>query len=112
MIVIGIAAIASPVFAVTLVSNPTGTSINGVSFIPSTNVNIEVASDDTAYVATSANLSSATDAGYEFQMWNTDNGIWKKKWADAGSPTTAANWPEPGISVSSGVTTTVGGFAK
>jgi hypothetical protein len=106
MIVALATAIAAPAFAVTLISNPTGTNINGVSYIPSTNVNVEVSSNDTDYAATSANLSSATAAGYEFQMWNTDNGIWKKSWTDAGSPSTAATWPEP----VTGPTTTVAGF--
>ncbi len=108
MIVIAVASIAVPAFAVTLISNPTGTTINGVSYIPSSGVNVEVSSDDTNYSATSANISSATAAGYEFQMWNTDNGIWKKSWTDAGSPTTAATWPEPVTSP----TTTVTGFSK
>ncbi|HSB30925.1 MAG TPA: hypothetical protein VLD55_04935 [Candidatus Sulfobium mesophilum] len=111
MIVLMATAIAAPAFAVTLISSPTGTNINGVSYIPSTGVSVVVSSDDTNYAATSAHASSATSAGFEFQMWNTDNGIWKKAWvnqaANAAGATTST-WPDP----VTGPTTTVSGFQK
>lgn len=110
MIVAMATAIAAPAFAaVTLLSAPTGTTINGAKYIPSTGVSVVVSSNDTNYAASSAHASAATSAGYEFQMWDTDNGIWKKAWvaqAANASGAVTSTWPDP----VTGPTGTVAGF--
>ncbi len=110
MIVVMAIAIAAPAFAVELLTAPTGTTINGAKYIPSTGVSVVVSSDDVNYAASSAHASAATAAGYEFQMWDTDNGIWKKAWVDQ-SPNavgaTTSTWPDP----VTGPTSTVAGFS-
>lgn len=104
MIVAMVTAIAAQAFAVTPISNPTGTTIGGAVFVPSANVTIQVGSDATNYAATSAHISSASGPGYQFQIWNSFNGITKKAWAAGETSTT--NWPTP-VTSSTG---TIAGF--
>jgi hypothetical protein len=109
MIVMMAIAIAAPSFAVELWTSPTGSTINGTQFTPSSGVWISMSSDADHYAATSAHTSSATSAGYEFQIWDTYNGITKKQWVDQAANTagaTTSTWPDP----VTGPTGTVTGF--
>ena len=76
MMVMMVTSIAVPVYAA-LITNPTGTSIAGATFIPSANVTISITSTITNYSATSAHASSRTGAGYQFWILNTYNGVYK-----------------------------------
>ncbi len=109
MLCMSIIIIAAVAYAVTPVGNGTANAnltIGGATFTPSNNVVISLASTTTGYSATSAHQMAASGPGYEFQIENGYNGMTKKTWTAAGSPTTPATWPEPETSP----TTTVSGF--
>ncbi len=103
MIVMMVAIVfAVPVFAITgicnIASTVTTTNIGGSPFNPSSGVSMTVSSDATNYTATSAHGSSATSAGYEFMMLNTNNGVLKKAYSSGTAPTSCSaspTWPDP-----------------
>jgi hypothetical protein len=105
MIITMAIAIASPVFAISVISAPTGTTIGGATFVPSASVNVKIISDALNYACTSAHLSSASGPGYQFQIWSGFNGITKKQW-DSANGTVVGTWPDP-VTSSTG---TVAGF--
>lgn len=102
MIVMLAIAIAAPAFATTLITSPTGTSIGGAAFVPSTGVRINAGSAATTYVALSAHVSAASGPGYQFQIWNSFNGVTKKQWVNEAT----SAWPAAITDAS----TTVTGF--
>jgi len=81
-------AMASLAGAATLITGPTGTTIGGSVFIPSTNVTISAISISTNYCATAQNSSSDTNKGGK--QYGTTSGGSTLKVAPSIAPTTAA----------------------